>query len=256
MKTQHRSWYDMLMRVRNFGAAHVQRFAESSSAHAAFSIVATEVAQIEALAVAEHVSSRSARVARKADARQQLVDALVRAANTAWVLSRTIPELADHAEAPVRMGDRQLLTFGRGFIAAATPHVAQFAAHDIAIEGLGEQIEAFEAVVAETATRRDELAQTRGRLKASLKRALEAVDTLDVTVANTFASDAVTLAAWKRERRLEVRRPRARAGVRPAVTSAPVASPAPLEPVAPAPPGETVVPEAPVVTDATATKAA
>ena len=202
------------------------------------------------------MSSRSARAARKGDARQQLVDSLVRAAKTAWVLSRTIPELADHAEAPVRMGDRQLLTFGRGFLAAATPHVAQFAAHDIAIEGLRERIEAFEAAVADAVTRREELAQTRSRIKASLTRALEAVDTLDVTVANTFASDAVTLDAWKRERRLEKPRPRARAVVRPAVKSAPAAPPAPPEAVAPAAPGETAVPETPVVTDATATKAA
>jgi hypothetical protein len=253
MKTRYRSWYDMLTRVRNFGATLRQRFAESSSAHAALSIVATELAQIEALAVAEHVSSRSARAARKGDARQQLVDALVRAANTAWVLSRTVPELADHADAPVRMGDRQLVTFGRGFVAAATPYGAQFAAHDIAIEGLGKQIEAFEAVVADTTTRRDELKQTRGRLTASLKRALEAVDTLDVTVANTFASDAVTLEAWKRERRLEKPRPRARAD-KPAVTSVPAALPAPHEAVAPAA-AEGVVPEAAVVTT-TATRAA
>lgn len=245
-----------MIRVRDFGAAHVQQFAETSSAHAAFAIVATEVAQIEALAVAEHVSSRSARAARKGDARQQLVDSLVRAANTAWVLSRTIPELADHAETPVRMGDRQLLTFGRGFIAAATPHVAQFAAHDIAIERLGKQVEAFDAAVAESVVRRDELRQTRSRMKASLKRALEAVDTLDVTVANTFASDAVTLEAWKRERRLEKPRPRARAGVRPAVKSAPAAPPAPPEAVAPAAAGETVMPEAPVVAETTAIKAA
>ena len=225
---------------------------------AEFAIVATEVAQIEALAVAEHVSSRSARVARKGDARQQLVDALARAAQTAWVLSRTIPELTEHADAPVRMGDRQLLTFGRGFLAAATPYAAQFAAHDIAIEGLGKQIEAFEAMVAESATRREELAQTRNRLNASLKRALEAVDTLDVTVANTFASDAAMLAAWKRERRLEKPRPRPRAvkPAKPAVTSAPAASPIPTEAVAPAAAEETVAPEAPVVTDGTATKAA
>jgi hypothetical protein len=248
----------MLIRVRDFGATHAQRFAETSSAHAAFAIVATEVAQLETLAVAEHVSSRSARVARKADARQQLVDALARAAQTAWVLSRTVPELAEHADGPVRMGDRQLLTFGRGFLAAATPHAAQFAAHGIVIEGLGSQIEAFEAAVAETATRRDELRQTRSRIKASLTRALEAVDTLDVTVANTFASDAVTLAAWKRERRLEKPRPRARVVklAKPAVTSAPAGSPAPPEALAPATAAETGAPEAPAVTDATATKAA
>ncbi len=248
----------MLIRVRNFGAAHARRFAETSSAHAAFAIVATEVAQIEALAVAEHVSSRAARVARKGEVRQQFETALALAVNTAWVLSRTIPELADHADAPRAMGDRQLLTFGRGFVAAATPYAAQFAAHDIVIGSLGKYIEAFEAMVAESATRREELAQTRSRLKASVTRALEAVDTLDVTVANTFASDAVTLAAWKRDRRLEKPRPRPRAvkPAKPAVTSAPAAPAAPLEAVAPAASEETVVTDAPAVTDATATKAA
>jgi hypothetical protein len=159
----------------------------------------------------------------------------------------------------MRMPDRQLLTFGRGFVAAATPHAALFAAHDIPIEGLTQQIEAFEGVVAASVARRDELKQTRSLLNASLKRALEAVDTLDVTVANTFASDAAMLAAWKQARRLEKPRPRPR-GVRLPATSLPVASPALTEAVspqaAPAEAGETVMPEVPVVTDATATKAA
>ena len=220
MKTRYRTCYDMLIRVRDLAVAYRQRFAASSSAHGAMSIVATEVAEIQALLVAQHVSSRLARAARKAGARQQLVDVLVRAATTAWVLSRTIPELANHADAPVRMGDRQLVTFGRGFLAAATPHATQFATHDIPIEGVRNEIEAFEAVLAENTMRRDELTQTRTRLKASLKRALEAVDTLDVTVANTFASDADVRATWKLARRLEKPRPRARA-VKPAVTSAP-----------------------------------
>ena len=236
--------------------AHIQRFAETSSAHAACSIVAREVAQIEALAVAEHVSSRSARMARKQDARQQLVGALARAANTAWVLSRTIPELAEHTESPAKMRtDRQLLTFGRGFVAAVTPHAAQFAAHDITVEGLTQQIEAFEGVVAQSVVRREELRQTRSLLNASLKRALEAVDTLDVTVANTFASDAAMLAEWKQVRRLEKPRPRPR-GVRLPATSAPVASPALPEDVAPAAAQETAVPELPVATNVTPIKAA
>ena len=180
--------------------------------------------------------------------------ALVRAANTAWVLSTSIPELADHADTRVRIGDRQPLTFGRGFVAAATPYAAQFAAHDIPIEGLGKQVEALEAALAETTGRRDELKQTRGTLKASLTRALAAVDTLDVTVANTFASDPVTLEAWKLERRVDKPRQRARA-VKLAASSAPDTSPASPVAVAPATAAETVS-EAPVVTDADATKAA
>ena len=265
MRAEHRSWFDMLVRACAFITAHLQRFAETSSARSACSIVAKEVAQIEALAVAEHVSSRSGRMARKQEVRQQLVGALARAANTAWVLSRTIPELAEHAESPVkmRMPDRQLLTFGRGFVAAATPHAAQFAAHDITIESLTQHIEAFEGVVAESAARRDELKQTRSLLNESLKRALQAVDTLDVTVANTFSSDAAMLAAWKQARRLEKPRQRPR-GVRPAaatsVMSAPVVSSAPLpvspDAVAPAAAQETVMPEVPVVTNVTPIKAA
>jgi hypothetical protein len=74
--------------------------------------------------------------------------------------------------------------------------------------------------VHERGTRRDELAQTRGRLDESLKRALQAVKTLDVTVTNTLANDPVALAAWKRDRRVgRVKRLR---GVAPLTPQAPV----------------------------------
>ena len=167
----------MLIRVRNFGAADRQLFPDNSTAHAAFSVVATEVAQIETPAVAEQVASKSARAARKADARKQLQGSLVRAVNTAWVLARTVPELAAHAELLASMADRHLLTIARAFVTAATPHVAQFAAHGIAIEGLGVLIEAFETALNQRSTRHDELSQTRGRLDESLARALQAVET-------------------------------------------------------------------------------
>ena len=202
MNALNRNRYDMLIKVRNFGAAHGRLFPEHSTAHAAFSIVATEVAQIEALAVTEEVASQSARVARNRDARTQLVEALIRAANTARVLSGTIPELTPHAYVPAGTSDRQLLTLARAFARAATPYVAQFAAHGIVVEGLADLIEAFETAVHERGTRRDELAQTRGRLDEALKRALQAVKTLDVTVTNTLANNPVALAAWKRDRRV------------------------------------------------------
>jgi hypothetical protein len=235
MNTQNRSRVDMLIRVRNFGADHDHLFPENSTAHQAFATLTTEVAQIETLAVAEQVAFKSVRSARSAAARQQLLDKLVRAANTARVLSRTIPELAPHGELSVVMGDRRLLTFARAFAAAVAPHAAQFAASGLAIDGLGGLIEAMEAAVNEREKRRDELAQTRGRLDESLKRALAAVETLDMTVGNTLVNDPVTLAAWKRERRPRWRRPRAAAVARPAVQ--------------PAVPAESVLPEASRIAD-------
>jgi hypothetical protein len=250
MNTHNRSRYDMLIRVRNFSATHGQLFPENSTAHTAFSALATEVAQIEALAVAEHVASQSARATRKLDARKQLVDILVRAANTARVLSRTIPGLAAYSDVPAAAGDGQLLTSARAFTSAVTPHVAQFAAHGITIERLSELIDAFETAMNERGVRRNELAQTRDRLDTSLKRALEAVETLDVTITNTLANDPVTLAAWKRERRLQLRRRHAATAVRPTVRSRPADAPmAPPASIAPSVSAESVGPETPVVTD-------
>ena len=256
MNTLNRSRIDMLIRVRNFGATHRQLFPENSTAHAAFSIVATEVAQIEALAVAERVASQFVRATRRPDAHKQLLDSLTRAAGTARVLSRTIPGLAAPVEVLPRLGDRRLLTISRAFTTAVTPHVAQFAAHGIDIEGLKGLIEALETAANDYGTRRDELGQARARLDASLKRALQAVATLDVIVTNTLANDPVTLSSWKRERRLRLRRARAGAVEKPAVKPAAEAPAAPSEPAAPAVSGESSVPETADVAEDAASKAA
>jgi hypothetical protein len=210
MNHHKRNRNDMLIRVRNFGAAHRRLFPENSTAHGAFSLVATEVLQIEALAVAEHMASQSARAARKRDARRQLVDTLGRAARTARVLSVSLPQLAAVAELPAAVGERRRLTIARAFVTAAAPHGAQFTTHGITIERLEELIEAYETAVSEHARRRDELAQTRDRLDASFTRAIQAVKTLDVTVTNTLVDNPVALAAWRRERRPRLRRPRER----------------------------------------------
>jgi hypothetical protein len=119
-----------------------------------------------------------------------------------------------------------LLTLARAFARAATPYVAQFAAHGIVIEGLVSLIEAFETAVHERGTRRDELGQTRGRLDESLKRALQAVKTLDVTVTNTLANDPVALAGWKRDRRVgRVKRLRLVTPLKPQAPVVPEAAP-------------------------------
>jgi len=216
--------YDMLIRVRNFGIAHAPLFPAGSTAHAAFAVVTTEVAQIETLDLAERQASHSARAQRKEFARQLLLVSLSRAKYTARDLARSIPELAAQGEWPSKPNDRLLLTLARQFLTAAAPYAAQFAGHGIAIADLDRQTRAFEAAMNERGQQREEQKQARSRIETALTRALEAAATLDVVVGNQFAGDPVVLETWKRERQLARPRRSAATADTSAVT-APVAEP-------------------------------
>jgi hypothetical protein len=220
--------YEMLVRVRNFGIAHAPLFPASSTAHAAFAVVTTEVAQIETLDLAERQASHSARAERKESARQLLLVSLSRAKYTARDLARSIPELAAQGELTAKPNDRLLLTLARQFLTAAAPYTGQFAGHGIAIADLDSQTRAFEAAMNERGQQREEQKQARSRIETSMTHALEAAATLDVIVGNQFAGDPVVLETWKRERQLARQRRPAKVEEEPAATPAaePVATPA------------------------------
>jgi len=218
--------YEMLIRVRNFGAAHDQLFPVNSSAHAAFAIVSEEIEQLEKLDVTERLATHSARAARKVAARKALVEELTRAQHTARVLEKTIPQLSELLEPPDTSDDQMLVTVARQFIAGIVTHAETFASHGIAVDELRQQVDGFEAVLNERGVRRDEQVQARARIEASLARAMDAVATLDVVVSNQLKTDAPTLATWWRERRESpLKRPK-NAVVRSAVATTPEAAPA------------------------------
>jgi hypothetical protein len=202
MTTKDKRRVEMLTRVREFGANHRSLFPDTSSASAAFAVIAAEVPQLEALDLKERLALQSARAARKAAARALLIEWLIRAKNTTRALVKTIPQLAAHVDLPERVDDRMLLTIARQFAAAIAPHAGPFAAHGIATEGLAELVEPFETALNDRGSSRSEQAQARADIAASMARALQAIDTLDLTVPNHLAGNVVTLAAWNRDRRL------------------------------------------------------
>src|SRR5262245_24269963 len=175
MTYQEQRRYEMLVRVRDFGAAHHQSFPDTSSASAAFAAIAAELPQLEAFDVAERVASHHARAARKAEARKRLLEWLTRAKNTARALVKTLPQLGAHVDLPQTLDDRLLLTVARQFEAAIAPHAEPFAAHGIAIEALGGLIEPFAVALDERGVRKGEKAQARARTIPSMARALEAL---------------------------------------------------------------------------------
>jgi hypothetical protein len=222
MTLRDRRRYDMLIRLRNFGAAHDQRFPETSTAHAAFAVIAAEITRLEALDVAEHSASQGRRARRKDEARKALADCLTRATQTARVLAKTNPTLDAQIDLPLPPDDLPLLTMARQFAAAATPCAADFAAHGIPIPDVESRTAAFEQALQDRGVRLEDRVKARAEIDASFSRALDAVAVLDVNVANCLASDSVALAVWKHDRRLKY--------PRPASTGEPAAPASPAEP--------------------------
>lgn len=176
--------------------------------------------------------------ARIRERRTRLVDALVRAKNTARVLVKTIPELATQVELPDGANDQRLLSVRGHFIEAIGPYAEQFAAHGITTDELRQRVEDLESTLNEHELPRQEQKQAREQIDGSMTRALGALETLDVAVANHLASDLEQLAAWKRSRVLPrtKRREAADAEAIPA-PAAPEAAEAPAAPdAAPSPP--------------------
>lgn len=192
----------MLTRVRDFFVKHSQLFPTNSSAQAAFAIITGEVERLDALNLTELGASRAARAARILECRTHLVDTLARAKNTARVLVKTIPELTTQVELPAGANDQRLLSVTRQFTEAIMPYAEPFAAYGITMDELMQRVGDLESTLTEHELRRKEQTQARAQIERSMTRALEALDTLDVAVANHLASHPEPLAAWKRSRAL------------------------------------------------------
>jgi len=194
--------YEMLTRVRDFGVKHSQLFPANSRAQTAFAIVTAEVGRLDALNLTERGASRAARKARVLECRTRLVDALVRAKNTARVLVPALPQLTTEVELPEGANDQRLLSVMRQFIDAIGPCAEEFAAHGITMDELRQRVDDLESALNEHELRRREQKQAREQIEGSITRALQALATLDVAVANHLASDPERLAAWERSRAL------------------------------------------------------
>ena len=192
--------YQMLTHVRDFGVAHRDLFPTNSSAQSAFAIVAAEVERLDALKLTERGARRAVRAAPRIEVRTRLLETLVRAKNTARVLAKTIPQLATQVELPDGANDRRILSVTRQFLEAIGPYLEQFAAHGISADELQQRVESLETTINERELRRKEQSQAREQIDGCLGRAVEAIETLDVAVANHLASNPERLAEWKRSR--------------------------------------------------------
>jgi hypothetical protein len=206
MNNKDRRRYEMLVRVRDFGASNGHLFPESSLAQQAFGEVTSGVKEIETHDLAEASASVSARATRKLEARRALVERLMLVAKTAQVVSGSGPDFKAHFQVPDTTNDHLLLTTARKFATHAAPVAEQFIAHGMAstfVADLGARIEQFEGALRDRGVSRDQQMAARDGIKKGLATALAAARKLDVIVSNHLASDSAGRQAWKRNRRIE-----------------------------------------------------
>jgi hypothetical protein len=235
MTSQEMRKYQMLGRVREFGAAHRDLFPARSVAGKLFGAVAAAadaLQQYETTEMAgrggEHDGAASKAAAREALRRQ--VGAIAQTARAAEA-----PGLGGKFRASLDCNDERLLSQARSFLEEAKPFAETFVAHELPssfLRQLQAATDAFERAMRERASGRDQRVAARARFGASMKAAVHAVRRLNAIVPNKL-DDPAAVVLWNLARRIDYGRVRKS---EPAVLEAatPVASPAQPDAATPA----------------------
>ena len=238
MDTRNGNRYEMLRRVKEFGAAHADSFPAGSVGAQLFAKVGDAITEVIDIATSEgagHSEARSS-VTTKSVARAVLRDALMAISQTARAMSADTPGLEDKFRVPKSRDDQQLLIAARTFLHDATPLEAAFVAHNMpatVLADLQKAIDAFEQAFTDHSNAKLSHVGAHAGLGAAVLTAVGAVRRLDAIVANTFRGNADTLAVWRSARRIE---PLPEAAARPAPAAAMPAAAAAPSPAAPSTP--------------------
>lgn len=199
--------YEMLARVKDYGASRVTDFPASSRGGLLFAEVSAIVAQLSHQATVQTASIGNALVssALKAKLRASLRADLRILCRTARLITADNPELKKKFRLP-KSGDQQLLSAARAFLENAEPFLAEFPRNDIPAEvlvKLGGDIDAFEAAMGERNQNTSSRVQATARLEELLSRGVKAEQKLDVLVRNRYRNDKASLVSWDAARHVE-----------------------------------------------------
>lgn len=200
--------YEMVLRVRDFGAENAADFPATTLGGELFAAINTAATEL-AGQIAARSSGRSAARAgtsSKSAAREALRASLEMIRRTARSMSQEMPGLADKFRIPRNMTDQELLGTARAFAADAAPLKSEFLRYAMPagfLEDLNEHIEDFESAMGAQHTGRGHQVMATAAIDDALDGALSAVRRLDAVVRNTYHDDGAKLAAWERARHVE-----------------------------------------------------
>jgi len=200
-KERHR--LEMLQRVRDFGAAHVALFPESSEGAQAFAAVTAAAEAINTNAVKKLLTAKDGQEALVA-ARQVVIDQMRVIAGTAKAIPRLVTS-DPKFRVPDRKADTTLITAARTFIADAQTdrdRLIRLGMPATTIPDLADAVAALDKAVAERAEGRAQAKGAQTAIKDAIVGGIAAVRTLDVVVINAIRQDAALVAEWKQHRRI------------------------------------------------------
>lgn len=215
MDIQERLRFEMMIRVRDFGAKYVADFPADSLGGESFSRVADAVTQLERFAT-EKVSrfnSTTQKRAFKSAARAALLEDLQAISRTAAFLAVEIPGLENKFRVPTGVGERNLLIAARAIANDVEPFAERFVRLEMPptfLDDLRADIAAFETAVTERDAAASETAESRSAIDEAIDGGMEHVKRLNVLIRNRFRDNARVLSAWTQASHVE-RAPRAAA---------------------------------------------
>jgi hypothetical protein len=191
--------YNMLLRVRDFGAAQATAFPAATFGGQLFASVNSAIAGLATHAAAQTSGAARQSTTSKAVARANLLDDIEAISRTAKAMALDTPGLEDKFRLPRSTSDTALLNLARAYTTDAQPLKTEFlkyALPDDFLEDLQADISAFEAAATvKNATATSRVSATVS-LDEELAKGLKAVRQLQAVVKNKFRNDAAKLAAW------------------------------------------------------------
>jgi len=218
--------YQMLLRVRDFGAARRDLFPARSVTGKLLAAMATATDALQ-----QHDSNELAARGGEQDAAASKVAARAALRRQVRAIAQTaaaaeMPGLGATFRASLDCTDDRLLSQARTLLREAKPFAGTFVAHELPSNFLGQlqaAINAFERALRERASGRDQRVAARARFEASMKAALHAVNRLNAIVPNKL-NDPAGIASWNLARRVDYGRVRSSEVATPVGTTDPSSS--------------------------------
>jgi hypothetical protein len=203
--------YDMLRRVRDFGAAHAADFPANSLGSTLFTAIGATVAEIAQVASTRTSSAGASRQGTESKdlARDSLLEEMEALTLTARAMALDNPGLENQFRIPRNASDQDVLNTARAFLADATPRAAEFTRHEMPVnflDHLREAIADMEQLITERNHHREGQVSGTAALALIIARGMKQVKQVNAVVHNKYRNDPVTLAAWTSASHVEQRR--------------------------------------------------
>jgi len=194
--------YQMLIRVREFGARHASAFPADAFGGQTFAEVGAVITELAGYATTQSVGRGSARerTVSQATARAALDEHLLAINVTARAVALDTPGRETQLRRPRHGTDQALSTAGRAFAADAVPRAGAFQKHAMPahfVDALHADLAALEEAISGRARRRDSHVTATASLDATVDRGIKAVRRLHAMVRNKLRDDPAALAAWE-----------------------------------------------------------